>query len=158
MSNPSPTGRLLSEASPEALVARHQKVETQPRSTPITIASVLFFVWGLVSGLATLQILIFLIETHAFPVFNGVQMFDSGYFEGVELWLMIGKTAAVLAACGLQIVAAVWLWKSLKRGGRLGFVLLALGLFITITMAAPGLLIARIPGALLIARGWGSLR
>lgn len=128
------------------------------RPATITIASILFFVWGLVLCAVLLQILTFLISTHTFPVFNGVQMFEAGYFQGRDFVLKIAQATIVLVICGLQIVAGHWLWRSLKKGGWLGFLLLGLGLFYAISLSAPGLLIAGVPGTILIAAGWNSLR
>lgn len=140
------------------MAAEVPKTKKQKRRAAITISSMLFYFWGAVSVIGTLLILLFFIKEHRFPVVGGIQMFWSGYFQGFEYYKRIGLASLALIAVGLQVVAGYWLWKSLKKGGVLGIILLVIGLVFTATLGAPGLLVSGLPGAILIAVGWDPLR
>ena len=130
------------------------------RSAPISIASFLFLFFGLGFAVAVPFNLAYIIHNGSgpiYPVIGGVM--DSGTLIWV-LWGLNGVIALGLvqvAVAVLEVVAGFWLWRSLKKGGKLGIVLLPFDLFFAVGFGIPILYVLAPLRAFLLASGWRRL-
>jgi hypothetical protein len=103
--------------------------KTAPRrSSAITIASSLYLFQGLGTLISFVPIIAFVMQKRAFPVVFGIPLMGSVYSERLGVDFMIRAGFLFQIVNGLEVLAGYWLLKSDKRGGRLGFILLPLGL------------------------------
>jgi hypothetical protein len=75
---------------------------------------------------------------------------------GLNGVLALGVVLVVVSI--LEVVAGVWLWRSLKRGGWLGLVLQPLNLFFAVGFGIPILYLLAPLWSILLLSGWRSLR
>ncbi len=128
------------------------------RSSAITIASSLYLFQGVGTLVSFVPIVAYVMQNRAFPVVFGIPLMGSVYSErlGVDFMLRAGFLFQIVNA--LEVLAGYWLWKSDKRGARLGFILLPLGLPFWLLFELPIPLIIGPLRAIALAIGWKRLR
>jgi hypothetical protein len=131
------------------------------RSQPITVASLLFVVFGLGMALADPPLLAYLAYYRTAPVLPLIgDVLDGstpiGMLGGLDAVLALG--VVLVATAILEVVAGWWLWKSLRRGGKLGIALVPLNLFFAVGFGIPILYVLAPLRTILLASGWKSLR
>ncbi len=131
------------------------------RSPSITAASVLFLLFGFGMALADPPLLAYIAYYRTAPVLPLI----GDVLDGRTLIGMLGGLNAVIAmgfvlvaVAIVEVVAGFWLWKSLKRGGKLGIALVPLNLFFAVGFAIPILYVLAPLRTILLASGWKSLR
>lgn len=131
------------------------------RSTPITVASFLFLLFGLGFAIAIPFNLAYIISRGSgpvYPVIGGVM--DSTTLIwitwGPEGVIVLGIFQVVLAV--IAVAAGLLLWRSSKKGGRLAIVLLPFDLLFALGFGIPILFVLAPLKALLLGVGWRSLR
>lgn len=131
------------------------------RDQPIAIAAALFLVFGLGSAIADPILLAYVAYYRAAPVLPLIgNVFDGGTPIGM-LWGLNGVLAlgvVLVVVSILEVVAGVWLWRSLKRGGWLGLVLQPFNLFFAVGFGIPILYLLAPLWSILLLSGWRSLR
>lgn len=132
--------------------------DTSQRSSAITIASGLYLFQGLGSLVSFVPIMAYVMQNRTFPVVFGIPLMGSVYSErfGVDFMIRAGLLFQIVNA--LEVLAGYWLWKSEKRGGRLGLILLPLGLPFWLLFELPIPLIIGPLRAIALAIGWKTLR
>lgn len=129
---------------------------TERRSRPLTIAA-LCFVADAGFGITMAITLDHLARTGELPMSPfGFRSF-SGPFEllGRDAFTALGL--ALVAVCGLDVLAGVWLWQGKRRGARMGLATTPPALALGIGFALPFLLLLAPLRAVLVAAGWRSL-
>jgi len=131
------------------------------RSTPITVASFLFLLFGLGFAIAiplNLTYIIYRGSGPVYPVIGGVMDSTTLIWVtwGLNGVIVLGIFQVALAAIG--VAAGFLLWRSSKKGGRLGIVLVPFDLFFALGFGIPILYVVAPLKALLLGMGWRSLR
>ena len=129
-----------------------------PRSLAVTVASLLFLVFGLGFLLANMPVIAHMISQRRFPVVFGIPLMGSSYTESLGMDFMIAASVVFQGVSALDVLAGYWLWKSDKRGVRLGLALLPIGLPFWILFQLPIFLVLGPLRAIALAIGWKSLR
>ena len=130
------------------------------RHWAISAASILFLLLGMAFTVAGPLLLAYTAYYRAAPVVFGIQAPD----EGSRIGLLFGFDGVIafefvlIAASVLEGFAGYWLWKSLRRGGKLGIALLPVNLFFGFGFGAPVLLVVPPLRIALVALGWKTLR
>jgi hypothetical protein len=135
--------------------------EPPKRSLAITIASLLFLIFGLASAFADPLLLAYLAYYHAAPVLPliGDVLDDStpiGIVGGLNGVIVFG--IALVAVSVLELGAGLWLWHSQKRGGKLGIILQPFNLFFAYGFGIPALYVLAPTWLVLISLGWKDLQ
>jgi hypothetical protein len=135
-------------------------VATQ-RSRPITIASVLFLFFGLGSAVADPVLLGYIVYYRTAPILPLIgDVFDGntpiGMLGGLNAVLALGAVLVVVSI--LEVLAGFWLWRSLKRGAKLGLALQPLNVFFAVGFGIPALYVLSPLWLILLVSGWRSLR
>ena len=135
--------------------------ELPKRSLVITMASILFLVFGLGSVLADPLLLAFLAYYHTAPVLPLIgSVFDDvtpiGMAGGLNTVIVLGL--ALVAVSFLDVVAGLWLRRSVKRGGKLGFIIQPINIFFAYGFGIPALYVLAPAWLVLMSLGWKSLR
>jgi len=128
------------------------------RSPAITAASILYLVSGLGTLVVNVPVIIFMIQNRTFPVVLGIPLMGSAFAERLGMDFMIRASIVFQIVNALDGLAGYWLWKSEKRGGRLGLIMLAVGLPFWILFELPLFLLAGPIRLIALAAGWKSLR
>ncbi len=126
----------------------------------ITAASLLFLVPGLGFATVTPFILVYVMSHGSGPVAFGIEFLDGGSRIGL-LWgysAVIALGLALTAVGVMEVVAGLWLMKSLRRGGRLAIALLPLDLFFAVGFGIPVLYVLPPVRTIILASGWKGLR
>ncbi len=149
---------IMAQAFPNAYL----EVDEPPkRSLVISVASLLFLIFGLGSVLADPLLLAYLAYYHAAPVLPliGDVLDDStpiGMAGGLNAVVLLGIVLVVASV--LDVLAGVWLWHSLKKGGKLGIIVQPLNLFFAYGFGIPGLYVLVPMWLILIFQGWKTLQ
>ncbi len=135
--------------------------EPEKRSLVVTVASLLFLVFGLGSVLADPLLLAYIAYYHSTPVLPLIgDVLDGstpiGMAGGLNAVLVLG--VGLVAVSILDIVAGLRLRHSLKKGGWLGIVLQPFNLFFAYGFGIPALYVLAPTWLILISLGWQSLR
>jgi hypothetical protein len=132
----------------------------EKRSQPITIASILFLFLGIGIAAADPFIVAYISYYHTAPFFLFTTFLDDNTpismrlgLNGVIVLGIVNTATSVLGA-----VAGFWLWRSLKKGGKLGMALLPVDLFFAYGFNIPILWIVPPLRSVLLAAGWRTLR
>jgi hypothetical protein len=141
----------MSSANTKGLDAPH-------RSPAITAASIFFLVFGLGFLLANIPVIAYMMSNRSFPVVFGITLLGSSFTERLGMDFMIIASLLFQVVNALEVVAGIWLWKSDKRGGRLGLMLLPVGLAFWILFQLPLPLVVGPLRAIALAIGWKTLR
>jgi hypothetical protein len=150
--------RVKAQAFPNA----YFEVDESPkRRLVVTIASLLFLVFGLGSVFADPLLLAYVAYYHAAPVLPliGDVLDDStpiGTAGGLNAVIVLG--IGLVAVSVLDVVAGLWLRHSLKKGGKLGIILQPFNLFFAYGFGIPALYVLAPTWLILISLGWKSLR
>ena len=134
------------------------RVSAPQRSSAITTASILFLVFGLGILVVNVFVIAFMIQNRTFPIVFGIPLMGSSFTERLGMDFMIVASLLFQVACALEILAGYWLWKSDKRGGRLGLMLLPVGLLFWVLFQLPLPLIVGPLRVIALAVGWKTLR
>ena len=126
----------------------------------ITITSVAFLVFGLGIAVTTPLILVYIIINGSAPTLFGIEFLDGNSLIG-KLWgfdavITLGLTLTAMGV--VETVAGFWLWRSMKRGGKLAIILLIPNLFFAVGFGIPALYIVSPVTTVLIASKWKNLR
>ena len=135
-----------------------KSIATPQRSPAITDASILYLVFGLGTLVVNVPVIAFMIQNRTFPVVLGIPLMGSSFAERLGMDFMIRASIVFQIVNALDALAGYWLWKSEKRGGRLGLVMLAVGLPFWILFELPLFLLAGPLRLIALAVGWKSLR
>jgi len=105
-------------------------------------------------------VLAYIILNGSAPVVFGIQLLDGKSPIGVHTWgrdadIVLGVALTLVAITG--VIAGELLRRSLKKGGKVGALLLPLYLFFGIGFEIPALYIFVPLAAVLLALGWRSL-
>jgi len=135
--------------------------EPSKRTTSVTIASLLFLLFRLGSAVADPLLFAYIAYYRTAPVLPliGDVLDDNtpiGMLGGLNAVIVLG--AVLVAVAVLDVVAGLWLWRSSKKGGRLGIALQPFNLFFAYGFGIP-ILYALVPlWLVLLYLGWKSLR
>ena len=104
--------------------------------------------------------LIYIAIYHAAPVLPiiGDVLDDTtpiGMWGGLNA--VVGLGFGLVALSALDVVAGSWLWRSLRKGGKLGIALQPFNLLIAYGFGIPGLFVLAPLWLTLLALGWRSL-
>jgi hypothetical protein len=128
------------------------------RSPAITTSSLLFLILGAGFLAANVPVIGYMMKNRAFPVVLGIPLLGSSFSERLGMDFMIRASFLFEVVNALEVLAGYWLWKSDKRGGRLGLILLPAGIFFWILFELPIPLVAGPMRAAALAIGWKTLR
>jgi len=121
--------------------------------------SVVFLVFGLGLAVTTPLILAYIILNGAAPTLFGIEFLDGNSLIG-NLWgfdAVIALGLALTAVAVLEAVTGFWLWRSMKKGGKLGIILLIPNLFFAVGFGIPALYIVPPVTTVLLASQWKNL-
>ena len=121
--------------------------------------SVVFLVFGLGFAVTTPLILAYIILNGSEPTLFGIEFLDGNSLIG-NLWgfdAVIALGLALTAVAVLEVVAGFWLWQSMKKGGKLGIILLIPNLFFAVGFGIPALYIVPPVTTVLLASQWKNL-
>jgi len=150
------------KASFQAFPNAYLEVDEPPkRSLSVTIASYLFLVFGVGSVVADPLLLAYLAYYRVAPVLPliGNVLDDStpiGMAGGLNAVIVVG--IGLVAVSVLDVVAGLWLMRSLKKGGTIGIAVQPFNLFFAYGLGIPGLYALAPTWVILLALGWKSLR
>ena len=128
------------------------------RSPAITVASILCLVFGLGTLIANVPVIAFMMQNRTFPVVLGIPLMGSSFAETLGMDFMIRASIIFQIVNALDGLAGYWLWRSEKRGGRLGLIMVAVGQPFWILFALPLFLLVGPIRVLALAAGWKGLR
>lgn len=165
---PEYTGPSYQEPTGEELVVpKPIKVRTIARSSPTTLASIIFFILG-VGGVCVSVFLMLVIGSvmggAIAPEFMNSIPLLSGLVEPNLTWFTLSFLLLLISI--IHFVTGNWLWQSLKRGGILGLTLTSFNIAISIIglLLAPSiaplcyvLIMINAILLLLVLIGWNSL-
>lgn len=165
---PEYTGPTYKEPTSEDLMApKPIKVRTMTRSSPTTLASVIFFILG-VGGVCISVFLMLVISSVMSGAINPEFMnsipFLGGLIEPNLTWFTLAFLLVLISI--IHFISGNWLWQSLKRGGILGLTLTSfnvaisiIGLLLAASVAPLGYVLIMINALLLllVLIGWNSL-
>ena len=104
-----------------ATTANHQ------RSGAITLAAILYYWFGLAFLISSLLIVISALRNGELPVVFGIAMLSGPFSERLGLDAAIAATVPWGVVNVLELATGYWLWKSRKKGGKLGLMLAPCG-------------------------------
>ena len=135
--------------------------EPPKRNLLITMASLLFLVFGLGSVVADPILVAYVAYYRTAPILPIIgNVFDDstpiGMAGGLNAVIAFGIVLVALSA--LDVVAGLWLRESLKKGGKLGIALQAPNLLFAYGFGIPGLYVFAPLWIVLISVGWRNLR
>jgi hypothetical protein len=135
--------------------------EPSKRGTVLTLASLSLIIFGLGMVVADPILLAYVAYYRAAPVLPLIgDVLDGttpiGIAGGLNAVLVLG--VPLVAVSALDVLAGFWLWRSTKRGGKLGIAIQPLNLFFAYGFGIPGLFVLAPLWLLLIALGWKGLR
>jgi hypothetical protein len=135
--------------------------EPTKRSLAITVSSYIFLVFGLGSTVGDPLLLAYVAYYRSAPVLPiiGDVLDDTtpiGMAGGLNAVLVFGLGLVTISI--LDVVAGLWLRRSLKKGGRLGIILQPFNLFFAYGFGIPGLYVLAPLWLILISLGWKRLR
>ncbi|MBI4416127.1 MAG: hypothetical protein HY557_03995, partial [Euryarchaeota archaeon] len=124
----------------------------------ITVASILFLVTGISLPIFNSYTVLYVLENQRLPVIFGFGT-DSHLLPSGSLGLdaIVGFRLLFAFVSALEILVGYWLWRSLKKGGKLAVVLFPLSMFFYVGFGLPGPVIIGPLRLLLIASGWKAL-
>ena len=130
------------------------------KGTPGTIkaAATLGGVFGAITALGMLPVLLELQRTGELPLMFGVRAGGGGPFESLPASSLLALGWALVGLSILEPLAARWLWQGQRRGGRLAVLLTVAGAPFWIGFALPYWLVVGPLRVVLLWRGWASLR
>lgn len=130
------------------------------RTKVIRTTAVLFYFTGCL-GLVMLPVTAYTIYTGLLPSVwaptLGLRGANSGFVESLPFEVVIAAGLVFAAVSALEILAGNWLWKSRKKGGRLGIILLPVGITLSIAMVLPIWIVAHTVKVVLLALKWKTL-
>ena len=92
-----------------------------PRRSPaITAASILYLVFGLGTAASEIPAIAYMVQNRTFPVVFGIPLMGSWFSERLGIDFTIRAAIVFTVVSALEALAGYWLWKSDRRGGRLG--------------------------------------
>jgi hypothetical protein len=135
--------------------------EPPKRSLAVTTASTLLLFFGLGSSVADPLLLAYVAYYHTAPILPliGDVLDDTtpiGMAGGLNAVLVLG--IGLVAVSILDVLAGLWLRRSLKKGGKLGIILQPFNLLFAYGFGIPGLYVLAPLWLILIFLGWRSLR
>ena len=132
---------------------------TAPRRSPaVTTASLLYLVVGLGTVASEIPAIAYMAQNRTFPVVFGIPLMGSWFTERLGIDFTIKAAGLFTVVSALEVLAGYWLWKSDKRGGRLGLALLPFTVFFWILFEIPAGVILGPARLAALAAGWKSLR
>src|SRR5262249_1625645 len=144
------------QVAPET--ANTTKRMAAPRRSPaITAASILYLVPGLGTLVVNIPVIAYMMQNRDFPVVFGIPLVGSSFSERLGMDFMIRASLVFEIVSALDLLAGYWLWKSDKRGGRLGLILLLVSLPFWILFELPIALVVGPLRAITLAIGWKTL-
>lgn len=128
--------------------------------TPGTIkgAAVLGGILGAITVLGTPPVLLELQRTGELPIIFGDRALGGGPFETLPVATLLTLGWAFVGLSVLEFVAARWLWRGQRRGGRLALLLTVAGAPFWVGFLLPHWLLGGVIRAALLWRRWRSLR
>jgi len=134
------------------------RMAAQRRSPTITTASILYLVVGLGTAASEIPAIAYMVQNRTFPVVFGIPLMGSWFSERLGIDFTIRAAIVFTVVSALEALAGYWLWKSDRRGGRLGLVLLPAAVFFWILFEIPAGIIFGPARIAALALGWKSLR
>ncbi len=149
---------IYAPSAPVGAATDTKKGVAPERSAAIRAASILYIIQGLGTLVSFVPIIVYTAQNRTFPVLMGIPLMGSTFSErlGVDFMVRAGIVFQIVNA--LEVLAAYWLWKSDKRGGKLGLVLLPVGLPFWVLFELPIPLIIGPLRAIALVVGWKNLR
>ncbi len=139
-------------------IADTKRMAAPHRSPAITAASIFFLVFGLGILVVNVPVIAYMMSNRSFPVVFGIPLLGSSFTERLGMDFMIRASLLFQIVNALEVLAGIWLWKSDKKGGRLGLILLPVGLPFWILFQLPLPLIVGPLRVIALAIGWKTLR
>jgi len=135
-----------------------KSLDAPHRSPAITTASIFFLVFGIGILVVNVPVIAYMMSKRSFPVVFGIPLMGSSFTERPGMDFMIGASLLFQIVNALEVLAGFWLWKSDKKGGRLGLMLLPVSMPFWILFQLPGPLVVGPLRAIALAIGWKTLR
>jgi hypothetical protein len=142
--------------------SRIPSVAPPPRERPtsITVASILFYIFGILSIVGSL---IAIGVGAVGAAFGGMPIFGPAISLAGAIILILGLVSLIISV--LCIVAGYWLWRGLRKGGVLGIIICILDIIMSIPFSAIPVfgaigivsILIDIVLVILIAIGWSGL-
>jgi hypothetical protein len=128
------------------------------RSPAITTASLLYLIVGLGTAASEIPAIAYMVQSRTLPVVFGIPLMGSTFSERLGIDFTIRAAVVFTVVSALEALAGYWLWKSDRRGGRLGLVLLPVAVFFWILFEIPAGIIVGPARLVALALGWKTLR
>jgi hypothetical protein len=128
------------------------------RSTAITVAAVLYCWFGFAFIVSSVLIALYARRNGWLPVVFGIEMLAGPFADRFGVRGALAATIPWSIVNLLEMLTGFWLWKSRKRGGKLGIALFFAGMIFWIGYALPIMVVVGPLRVLLIAWGWKTLR
>jgi len=134
-----------------------ERIPTQRRDGYITVASILFSLTGIPLPIFVSYTVLYVLESRRLPIIFGIRAFGGGFIEGLgpDALVAFGLLFAFVSA--LELPVGYWLWRSLKKGGKLAVALFPVSMFFWIGFLLPGPMLIGPLRLLLLASGWKAL-
>ena len=140
------------------MTATGVEVAAPGRSPAITTASMLYLVAGLGTAASEIPAIAHMVQNRTFPVVFGIPLMGSWFSERLGIDFTIRAAIAFTLVSALEALAGYWLWKSDRRGGRLGLALLPAASFFWILFEIPAGIVLGPARLAALALGWKTLR
>jgi hypothetical protein len=128
------------------------------RNPAITTASLLYLIVGLGTAASEIPAIAYMVQNRTFPVVFGIPLMGSAFSERLGMDFTIRAAAVFTIVSALEGLAGYLLWKSDKRGGILGLILLPVAVFFWILFEIPAGIIVGPARLVALALGWKTLR
>jgi hypothetical protein len=128
------------------------------RSRAITTASLFYVIAGLGTTASEIPAIVYMIQERRFPVVFGIPLMGNSYAERLGIDFTIRTALLFVVVSVLDALAGYRLWKSDRRGGVLGLILLPFALAFWILFEIPAGFVLGPVRVIALALGWKSLR
>ena|SRR6266508_518254 len=134
-----------------------ERIPIRRRGREITVASILFFLTGIPLPLFASYTMLYVLENQRLPIIFGIRAFGGGFIEGLGPDALVAFGFLFVFVSAMELAGGYWLWRSLKKGGKLAVVLFPVSMFLWVGFLLPGPMLIGPLRLFLIASGWKAL-
>ncbi|MBI2873356.1 MAG: hypothetical protein HYY00_09250 [Chloroflexi bacterium] len=134
------------------------KPATVRRSASITWASLLFLLMGGFYVAGIVPMLLYIIRNRELPPMLGFRALEGPISQGLGIDAVIVSLYLLAVVSAAEVVAGYWLWKSRKLGGVAALAISPVSRAFWIGYEVPPFILVVVVRAILVWRGWRSLR
>jgi len=124
------------------------------RSTPITIAAIVFLVTGVLYAIGSIPVTAHILSERTLPVIFGIPFYRGSFFAEQGMGWVITSSIAYIAVGIADVIIGILLWNSRKAGAILALATFPVIMVISIGGEAPAPLLLEPIKLLLIGLGW----